>query len=173
MTDLEVGDLGPEVTVSWHAGGTDGDAALRHHVARVVGVEPEEVSVGRLCGRCGSAEHGRPWSSHHVHVSLSRSGPHLLTAVSTAGPVGVDVEDVVAAEQAWGDLSELVEPSGSHHDDAAAAQRWCRIEAALKRDGTGLEGRPRRAVAAVPAGVTVLDLDAPDGYRAAVAFDAG
>jgi 4'-phosphopantetheinyl transferase len=160
----------PEVTVSWHASTTEGDAALRSHVAGVVGVEPEAVSVGRLCGQCGSGEHGRPWASHDVHVSLSRSGPHLVTVVSTAGPVGVDVEEVAAAERAWRDLSELVEPACSDHEAADAAQRWCRIEAALKWDGTGLAGRAR---VAVPAGVTVLDLDAPDGYRAAVAFDAG
>jgi 4'-phosphopantetheinyl transferase len=152
----------PGVSVSWHAATTDAALALRIQVALVVGVEPPAVSVGRLCGRCGSSEHGRPWASHGVHVSLSRSGPHLLTAVSTTGPVGVDVEDVVAAERAWCDVSE--------HDDVDAAQAWCRFEAVLKRDGTGLAAR---SVDAVAVDATVLDLDAPDGYRAAVAFAAG
>lgn len=156
-----------DVTVSWHAAGTDGDDALRHHVAHVVGFDPEAVLVGRLCGRCGSSEHGRPWASHHVHVSLARAGPHLVTAVSTAAPVGVDVEEVAAVEQASRDVSGLVEPGGGRRDGADAAQRWCRVEAALKVGGSGLDVRARLGV---PAGVTVFDLDAPDGYRAALAL---
>ncbi len=139
---------GRDVTVSWHAPGTDSDEALRRHVAHVVGVVPEEVAIGRLCGRCGSSEHGRPWASHDVHVSLSRSGSHLLTAVSTAGPVGVDVESVVAA----GDL--------------AAARAWSRAEAVLKREGTGLATRSGEAL---PDDGAVREVEAPEGYCAAVA----
>jgi len=161
------GEASETVTVRWHDVVTQADAALRMHVAREVGVQPESVRVGRLCGRCGSAEHGRPWASHGVHVSLARSGPHLVTAVSTAGPVGVDVERVTDVEGAWGDLSTVLDV-GTPVGGTARAALWCRIEAALKQDGAGFalpcdpEVLARRPVDA---------LVAPDGYCAAVACD--
>ena len=102
-------DASEAVTVRWHDVVTEADAALRMHVAAEVGVPPESVTVGRLCGRCGSPDHGRPWASHGVHVSLARSGPHLVTAVSTTGPVGVDVEYVENVDRAWRDLSAAMD----------------------------------------------------------------
>jgi 4'-phosphopantetheinyl transferase len=153
------------VTVRWHDATTDSDDALRTHVAGVVGVEPEVVEVGRLCQRCGSASHGRPWSSHGVHVSLARSGPHLVTAVSTTGPVGVDVESVADVDRAWDDLSSLLDP-GTVALGTARAALWCRTEAVLKRDGTGLSAAPDRRTVEV----FVDDLVAPAGYCAAVAL---
>lgn len=160
-------DATDTVTVRWHDVATEADTALRMHVAAEVGVQPESVTVGRLCGRCGSAAHGRPWSSHGVHVSLARSGPHLVTAVSTTGPVGVDVECVANVDRAWSDLCAVMD-LGSPVGGTARAAVWCRIEAALKQDGAGL-ARPfdpqslaRRAVD---------PLVAPDGYCAAVACD--
>jgi len=152
--------------VQWHDATTEADTALRDHVATVVGVQPETVEVGRICGRCGSSEHGRPWAGHGVHVSLARSGPHLVTAVSTTGPVGVDVEDVAAVDRAWPDLAPL---AGPIPDGVGHAPWWCRLEAVLKRDGVGLAD-----------GLHVVDVDdelvddlvAPTGYCAAIAVTA-
>ncbi len=50
-------------------------------------------AVGRLCPRCGSAAHGRPYvAGSAVRVSLSYATD--LVAVAWAdGPVGIDVED--------------------------------------------------------------------------------
>src|ERR1700753_3122575 len=112
--------------VAWHVDG-DADAALRSHVAAVVGTDPHAVRVGRLCAACGSADHGRPWADHGVQVSLARSGPHLVTAVAFV-PVGVAVESVAPVDGAWDDLG-AVEPADT---PAARAARWCRLEAVAK-----------------------------------------
>ena len=160
-------EVGPGVTVCWHRAATDADVALRAHVATVVKVRPDEVDVGRLCGRCGSPEHGRPWASHGVHVSLARSGPYLVTAVSTTGPVGVDVEHERDVERAWDDLAPLLDP-GPRQESCHRAALWCRREAALKRAGTGFS--PPHGLRGREHG-RVDDLEAPGGYCAAVAYD--
>ena len=134
-----------ESSVAWHESTRDADLALRAHVARVLGVAPDAIRSGRLCAECGASSHGQPWATGGVHVSLSRSGPHLITAVSTTGPIGVDVEAIEAIE---------------------AADDWARKEAILKLIGRGL---------AVPMSeievgeYDVRDLEAPAGYRAAAA----
>jgi 4'-phosphopantetheinyl transferase len=164
----EARTVAPGVTVCWHDALTDADEALRTHVAVVVGVEPGSVDVGRLCGQCGSSEHGRPWAAGGVHVSLARSGPHLVTAVSASGPVGVDVASVADVDRAWDDVSSLV--GGQTPEDATArAALWCRTEAALKRAGTGFSTTD---VGDMAAGGHVGDLGAPPGFCAAVAYDA-
>jgi 4'-phosphopantetheinyl transferase len=162
----DLDDVGPGVTVGWHVGSAGADEALRLHVARVVEVEADEVTVGRLCPRCGSTGHGRPWASHGAHVSLARSAPHLVTAVSTRGPVGVDVEEVERVDRAWADLAPVLEcldvPVGDR------ARLWCRTEAALKRAGTGFA--PPYDVGVRTRG-RVDDVAAPEGFCAAVAYD--
>lgn len=156
-------------TVRWYSSDTEADEALREHVGAVVGERPASVRVGRLCGRCGSSEHGRPWAGHGVHVSLARSGRHLVTAVSTSGPVGVDVESVDAVDRAWEDLS-AVWGSEPVPEGTARAAWWCRLEAALKRAGAGL---------AEPVDLARLDrrwvddLVSPAAYCAAVAVTRG
>jgi 4'-phosphopantetheinyl transferase len=164
---LDVTPVDHGVSVRWFAAGVDANAALRDHVAAVAGVEPGSVEVGRLCGHCGSADHGRPWASHGVHVSLARAGDHLVTAVSTAGPVGVDVEAVSEVDRAWDDVSSLLEPHGVIEGSGRAAL-WCSTEAALKRQGTGF--RPIRSDAVPEPTGYVDDLVAPAGFCAAVAY---
>ena len=161
----------PDVTtdVRWHSSDTGADEALRIHVGAVVGVRPGSVKVGRLCGRCGSVEHGRPWADHGVHVSLARSGRHLVTAVSTSGPVGVDVESVDAVDRAWEDLSALW-GSEPVPEGTGRAAWWCRLEAALKRDGAGLADPVDLALVDRR---RVDDLVAPAAYCAAVAVTRG
>jgi 4'-phosphopantetheinyl transferase len=163
---LEVTPVDHGVTVRWFDADHEADAALRAHVALVTGAEPDDVEVGRRCPRCGSAEHGRPWASHGVHVSLARSGPHLVTAVSTVGPVGVDVESLAQVERAWDDVSALVEPENLPSGTARAGL-WCRTEAVLKRDGNGVAGA---SDAHQHLTSYVDDLVAPSGYCAAVAY---
>jgi phosphopantetheinyl transferase len=68
--------------------------ALAHELLRA---ELGATTVGRLCPRCGSSEHGRPYVVGAVvgppaRVSISYSTD--LVAVAWAnGPVGIDVED--------------------------------------------------------------------------------
>jgi hypothetical protein len=54
-------------------------------------------SVTRLCPRCGSSAHGRPLvvagSGPAPFVSLSYATGLVAVAWSTAGPVGIDIED--------------------------------------------------------------------------------
>jgi 4'-phosphopantetheinyl transferase len=155
------------VDIAWHAS-QDADAALRSHVGTVVGTDPSAVRVGRLCPRCGSGAHGRPWADAQVadavHVSVARSGPHLVTAVAGV-PVGVDVESVAAVDRAWDDLA-LSQVASSAVERAAV---WCRIEAVAKLTGAGL-ALPRDGVPLDE--YDVRDLVAPDGYAAAVAVAA-
>lgn len=142
----------------WHDSSTSAAAALATHAGAVLG--SGAVTSGRLCPACGSSAHGRPWLRHAgrlVQMSLSRSGPHLLTAIA-ARAVGVDVETAVIDVP-----SELVLAPGETDDRARA---WARKEAILKARGTGL---------ATPMPAVVLtqerwwDVDAPDGYVAALA----
>lgn len=145
--------------VLWHDVSTSPGAALAAHARSLLG--PGAVSSGRLCASCGATGHGRPWLRHDgrsVHVSLSRSGLHLVTAIAGA-PVGVDVEEAVIDVDPG-----LVLASGEAGDLARA---WARKEAVLKARGTGL---------ATPMPDVVLahehwrDIEAPVGYVAALAF---
>ncbi|MFK5647802.1 4'-phosphopantetheinyl transferase family protein [Ornithinimicrobium sp. LYQ121] len=159
--------------VAWHPAGADPGCALRGHVLDVLG--PGGVEVGRLCPACGSARHGHPWARHttspaggvrEVHVSLSRAGDHLVTAVSLAGPVGVDVELVADVASRW--QPELVLSPG---EDAGSAEEmawlWCAKEAVLKRRGTGLTVPMTEVRLVDEAGVTPLQT--PVGLTGALA----
>jgi 4'-phosphopantetheinyl transferase len=155
-------DVQPAVV--WHSASLGAATALETHARSLLG--PGAVTSGRLCPACGSAAHGRPWVRHDgrpVHVSLSRSGPHLVTALAEV-PVGVDVE--VARVDV---LPELVLAPGESADleSGDLAQTWARKEAILKARGTGLT-TPMSAV--VLADERWQDLDAPEGYVAALAL---
>ncbi|MDZ5661276.1 4'-phosphopantetheinyl transferase superfamily protein [Nocardioides sp. zg-1308] len=154
--------------VRWHAAGTGAARALEVHAADHLGVPARAVTSGRLCPRCGSSAHGRPWlraGGAALHVSLSRSGPHLVTAVAD-GPVGVDVESVAAVARGW-DAALVLSAGETADDDLARARAWSRKEAVLKRRGTGL---------ATPMTEVSLDreqwhdLAAPAGHVAAVSW---
>lgn len=96
-------------------------------------------------------------------MSLSRSGPHLVTAIATV-PVGIDVEHVHAVASRWDPTVVLAhgEVAASDEDRARA---WARKEAVLKRRGTGLSTpMPTVVLTSEP----WLDLSAPEGYVAAL-----
>jgi 4'-phosphopantetheinyl transferase len=150
--------------IAWHAASIGAAAALETHARSLLG--PGAVTSGRLCPACGSDAHGRPWVRHlgqPLHVSLSRSGPHLVTAIAPLElnvPVGVDVE--VAAIDVLPSL--VLAPSESPGETGDLAKTWIRKEAVLKARGTGL-ATPMSAVAL--ADEHWQDLDAPEGYVAA------
>jgi len=144
--------------VHWHPSATSAGDALSAHARLLRG--PGAVSSGRLCPACGSDVHGRPWLRHEgrsLHVSLSRSGPHLVTVIADR-PIGVDVEaaaiDVHPA---------LVLAPGETGD---LARTWARKEAVLKLRGTGLATAMSEVVLADE---SWRDLPSPGGYVAAVA----
>ena len=147
-----------ETDVRWHSVTTPAAEALGTHARALWG--PGAVTSGRLCPACGSDAHGRPWLRHGARlrcVSLSRSGPHLVTVIADR-PVGVDVEAAAIDVQ-----PALVLAPGEAGD---LARTWARKEAILKLRGTGL-ATPMSAV--VLADESWWDLPSPEGYVAAVA----
>lgn len=149
----------------WHRRPSSNDAALRVHLAEL---HPSTVVLtGRLCPACGSDAHGRPWArpadGTSRHVSLSRCGEHVLTAIAPH-PVGVDVESVAAVAASW-DPALVLHPGEGAVTPAERAAAWCGKEAVLKALGTGLRTPMSRVRLA---DWDVVDLDAPAGLAAAV-----
>lgn len=110
----------------------------------LLGRDPRELTVGHLCPRCGSGEHGRPFvvdaagAVRGVWVSVSRAGDWSAAIVSASGPVGIDIEDAAAS----------VPPAVvSHPDERWTPQLlprvWAAKEATMKALGTGLATDPR------------------------------
>ena len=174
----------PEVLVLW-AAGDRADALARTAVGRVLDVDPGEVVIGRRCPTCGSTAHGAP-VVEGAWVSLSRTPGHVVAAASTAGPVGVDVERVTDhLFDGFDDVALSASESAAlaPGDVRARLRAWVRKEAALKALGLGLRvdpttfvtpapGIPTDIVAGMPS-VTVVDLDVPRAYAAAVALESG
>ncbi|MGP5259380.1 4'-phosphopantetheinyl transferase family protein [Brachybacterium paraconglomeratum] len=138
----------PADALRLHPVTADADRVLAAHVADVVGVQPDEIRVGRHCPSCGAVSHGRPWARvvgtadggtgtwgradgratagrgaatsprPEIGVSLARSGPHLLTAVRLGGGIGVDLEEIAAVDRGW-DPSLVLHPAEAGQDRSA------------------------------------------------------
>jgi 4'-phosphopantetheinyl transferase len=118
-------------------------AALRIALAARLGRPPASL-------RFASDRHGKPILApspgRHVHFSLSTSGDCCLIALSAVGPVGVDLERIVA----FPELEELVRSRFAPSEAAAIVRLprekqlrafyncWTRKEACLKATGVGL-----------------------------------
>jgi 4'-phosphopantetheinyl transferase len=124
-----------------------GRALVRLALAPLVGASPRELVFDTWC-ELHSSPHGKPRlvePAAELDFSLSRAGPRLLLAVSTA-PVGVDVErldrdveaDVARIAFADDERAEL-EDAGS----GAFLACWTRKEAVLKALGHGLALDPK------------------------------
>jgi 4'-phosphopantetheinyl transferase len=116
---------------------TLGAALLRLVAAEATGTDPAAVAVARHCPTC-DLPHGRPTVAG-VHVSVSHTGERVAVAITTAGPVGVDVEAIAAVAP---DLGEHV----LGPDEAVAGPRdfytyWVRKESVVKATGDGLRVR--------------------------------
>ncbi len=158
------------VDVFWSSATERADDVLVARINALLG--PGPVSVGRLCPRCASSEHGRPWARFgdvDVPVSVSRSGPHLVTAVAPgAVAVGVDVEELGAIERSWPD-TVLARGERAETTDERA-RMWVAKEAILKAEGAGL-AKPMDEVRLADHAITRLD--APAGYAAALVVTPG
>jgi 4'-phosphopantetheinyl transferase len=161
-------------------------------VAAHLDVTVEEVSLPRVCPRCGSAGHGIPSVVVRdvpgpAAVSLSRTAGVAVAAVwlgSAGRRVGVDVERVAGFRGA-GIADVLLHPDERALGPRDLATTWVRKEALLKAAGTGLAVDPasvrvssaRKApeILRWPCGTRsqeprwLLDLDLDAGLRAAVA----
>lgn len=130
------------------------------------------------CPSCGSNAHGQPKfaSNPNIHVSVSRSSDQqlALVAVSTAAPIGIDVEPAHAAT--LDDIAEVaMHPAETCTSDEELTRLWVRKEALLKAQGTGLTTDPRSihiapdgTVVAGPDG-QIIDLEIAPNYQAALA----
>ena len=104
---------------------------------------PEAVSFGRICPRCGSDRHGRPYLRGGAGpdgvpaISISRTAAVTVVVMSTNGPVGVDVErlDAFRAHEV---ADVLLHPAETVATTEEVATTWVRKEALLKAWGHGL-----------------------------------
>ncbi|GAA2601700.1 4'-phosphopantetheinyl transferase superfamily protein [Dactylosporangium fulvum] len=151
-------------------------AAVRRVVAARLGVPPAEVCWTR-------GPNGKPLLvGGALEVNLSHSGDLVLIAVAGDRPVGVDVQqvlpglDVVAmAERFYPPAEAALVASGG---PGRFAELWARKEAVVKAAGDRLTrglslpvaGPSPWSVAHDDGAYVVADLDAPDGFRAAVAL---
>jgi 4'-phosphopantetheinyl transferase len=121
---------------------------LRLVAAPLTGRTAAGVVVDRSCPSCGRY-HGRPrLPGTGLDVSISHSGATVAVAVSNAGAVGVDVQQV--ADDAVGELSPLVLAESEAGHVAGARDfftYWTRKEALVKATGDGV---------AVPLGEVVV-----------------
>ncbi|WP_208827847.1 4'-phosphopantetheinyl transferase family protein [Streptomyces ficellus] len=170
-------------------------ALAREVVAEQLGMGPREVRFVLECRHCDRPEpHGKPGlAGSPLELSLSHSGSRVAVALSLAGPVGVDLEEIAAGDRA----AELA-PAVLSTAERAALERlpeaeraagftryWARKEAVLKATGDGLMVEPARLTVSAPEEPAALlawddrkephlpvrlqDVDPGTGYRAAVA----
>jgi 4'-phosphopantetheinyl transferase len=164
-----------------------GAALLRLAVGRTMGWRAAAIRVDRTCDRC-SKPHGRPRVlGFDGHVSVSHSGNVVAVAISSAGPVGIDVETIEGrAELEHCDIADLVLTASerSSVDSRTAFLRvWTRKEAALKATGYGLRVPMTEVIVSspyrepnlislrggTPVPTFMRDIDAGTGYCAALA----
>ena len=143
---------------------TLGAALLRLALAARLKCDPAAVALDRTCPSCGEP-HGRPrllgprhWeiraqleplspkAPRAVDLSVAHSGEAVAIAISSAGPVGVDVERLREIDYVRL-LADVCHRSERAPDAAAAFLRlWTLKEAVLKAGGEGL-ATPMRCVA--------------------------
>jgi 4'-phosphopantetheinyl transferase len=130
----------PLLRVGWRPA-TEPSAADRLLADLVTWHVGTALPIGRRCVRCGSTSHGQPFvEADVVHLSLSRAPGLALAAVSTAGPVGVDVEPAGRARfPGFEDVA--VHPQEGCREPT---ETWVHKEALLKATGWGLAIDPRQ-----------------------------
>lgn len=147
-------------------------AALRGVLSHYLSCSPDALSFAR--GRHGKPRLADDDPGGGVHFNLSRSGDWCLIGVSTAGPIGVDIERVLAfdeLEQVVANRFAAVEAAAILRFSGERRLRafyncWTRKEAYLKGTGVGLTGSLDRVVVSVgdrrPAILSLADADPAD-----------
>jgi len=135
-----------------------GHSLLRRMLAEQAGVPPDEVRLGYRCLACGGA-HGKPAvvTPTGYHVSLAHTAGCVAVAVTTLGPIGIDVEpagavtfdgfpDVALAEHERTAVGRL----NAEERPRALTMLWVRKEAVLKATGHGMLMAPSNVVVSCP-----------------------
>jgi len=153
-----------------------GRALVKAMAAERLQRRPVDISLSLRCPRCGGA-HGKP-TIEGVEFSVAHAGERVAVAMTTAAPVGIDVEVVGTS-----DLDELAEQAlsadelqrwhalATDEQPAAFFRQWARKEAVLKCTGDGLF-EPMKDVSLSPPGDAefwLSDFDLGDRYAAAIA----
>ncbi len=164
-----------------------GAALLRLAVGHTVGRRGAALSIDRTCDFCGK-QHGRPRVlGFEGHVSVSHSGDVVAVAITSAGPVGLDVEALDGrAASTYRSIADLVVAATERScvdTRTAFFTVWTRKEAVLKATGYGLRVPMAEVVVSSPyqeanlislRGATpppcfMRDIDTGVGYCGAVA----
>jgi len=158
---------------------------LRALVAQRTNVPFAAATIDRTCDRCGEA-HGRPrLAQPGLEASISHAGEVVAVGLTTAGPVGVDVEVVGRGEYESLIASVCTTTEQAHvRGPRDFYAYWARKEAVLKATGEGLRRPMTDLVVTPPHSAPVLlalgpasspplcrmtDVPAGDGYVGAVA----
>jgi 4'-phosphopantetheinyl transferase len=167
---------------------------LRTVAAAQLDMAPETIFIDRRCPDC-EKPHGKPvirTAKMSLHVSISHSADKVAVALSTAGPLGVDVEEIPTtavdelARCALSPTERAVLQALPEEDRGAAFARvWVRKEAALKATGDGLRIPPDKVevsgpyeqpallkwpLKVAPSGVQIHALNPGPGYAGVVAI---
>jgi 4'-phosphopantetheinyl transferase len=147
-------------------------AALRIALARCVACPPAAL-------RFATDPAGKPrLDGPGPHFSVSSSGDWGLIAVTTLGPVGIDLERVVALAELEAIVTRRFAPAQAREILKQSGERrlrafyrgWTRIEAQLKATGVGLaDGLDTTLSDPDPREWTVAGVDAGSGLIGAVA----
>ena len=122
-----------------------GRAALRHLLARELRCCSEDVEFS-------TGAHGKPLLVEGgIEFNVAHSQGMILIALSRAGRVGIDVEDVARPVEALDVARTAFHPEESHYlnavDEAVLPElfyrMWTRKEAVAKADGRGLALAPQ------------------------------
>jgi 4'-phosphopantetheinyl transferase len=120
---------------------------VRQCAARLLGVDPGDVSIVQHCATCGGP-HGRPEVAGHPDVGASIAHSHgVVAAAAGTVPVGIDVEAFPPADGlAATDLSAALTAAEMRAIESAADRpramllAWVRKEACLKAGLVDLDG---------------------------------
>jgi 4'-phosphopantetheinyl transferase len=160
---------------------------------------PHQVAVDRTCPRCGEP-HGKPHLRlaarppllGALNLSIAHAGQWVAVALSSAGRVGVDIEELpVATDEKLRlvALSSTERAASPEIDTAAFVRYWVSKEAVVKATGDGwftelnsfsvsAPLQPARllswpADSTLPDRLMLRDLGTASGYAASVAVIAG
>lgn len=144
-------------------------ALVRRTLAGLTGVPPTALAFDRSCEHCGHPAHGRPrLAMGGPSFNLSHSADRVLLAVCDTGRVGADVE--ATGRDITRLAGRVLHPADARVAGTELLRVWVRKEAIVKASGHGLALPMSSIELRRPSnGATVVDIDADDGYVAAVA----